>query len=269
MHAYVIRYRWHIVIHGGIDGFSRLITFLQASDNNFAQTVGILFTESVRELGMPSRIRTDRGGENVITGSIMEDIRGRQRGSWLRGPSVHNQRIERLWRDLRCFCLNFYIDLFYQLENMGVLDRDSNVHLFSLHYVFLSRLNSAINDFRHAYNNHRVRTMNNRTPTQTYFSGIMARYNSNYLHVRELINNTSPEVDFTEYAVEGNVIGASDNDTIVNVPRPNLGLIPQQYVTLMEGLNQLIPDINAPCEDNGIQMYLSVFVHVQTFINSL
>ena len=31
--------RWGIVIHGGIDGFSRLITFLRAATNNRAETV--------------------------------------------------------------------------------------------------------------------------------------------------------------------------------------------------------------------------------------
>ena len=31
--------RWHIVIHGCIDGYSRMITFLRASTNNRADTV--------------------------------------------------------------------------------------------------------------------------------------------------------------------------------------------------------------------------------------
>ena len=71
------------MIHGGIDGYSRLITFLCASDNNFAQT-GLLFTEAARQHGLPSRIRTDCGGENVIAGAVMENICGENRGSWLR-----------------------------------------------------------------------------------------------------------------------------------------------------------------------------------------
>ena len=54
--------RWRIVIHGGIDGYSRLITFLQASPNNKAESVLSAF---LNEFGLPSRVRTDKGGENI------------------------------------------------------------------------------------------------------------------------------------------------------------------------------------------------------------
>ncbi len=36
--------RWHFVIHGGIDGFSRTVVFLKCSDNNRALTVLDAFT---------------------------------------------------------------------------------------------------------------------------------------------------------------------------------------------------------------------------------
>lgn len=36
---------WRIVVHGGIDGHSRLITFLQASRNNRAETVLLAFSK--------------------------------------------------------------------------------------------------------------------------------------------------------------------------------------------------------------------------------
>ena len=53
--------RWRIVIHGGIDGYSRRIVYLQASDNNRAGTVVSLFRQAVRDCGWPSRVRSDRG----------------------------------------------------------------------------------------------------------------------------------------------------------------------------------------------------------------
>ncbi len=100
--------RWHIVIHGCIDGYSRLITFLKASNNNRASTVLNAFCSGVEEYGVPSHIRTDRGGENVLVAQYMlqHNHRGVSRNSV---RSVHNQRIERLWRDLYsgCICL-FY-----------------------------------------------------------------------------------------------------------------------------------------------------------------
>jgi len=51
--------RWKIIIHGGIDGFSRRIIYLRASSNNRADTVLNLFQGTVMECGWPSRVRSD------------------------------------------------------------------------------------------------------------------------------------------------------------------------------------------------------------------
>ncbi|KAG9271631.1 hypothetical protein AMEX_G14577 [Astyanax mexicanus] len=47
--------RWRIVIHGGVDGYSRLVVFLQASNNNRSDTVMDLFIGAVSQYGVPSR----------------------------------------------------------------------------------------------------------------------------------------------------------------------------------------------------------------------
>lgn len=49
--------RWRIIIHGGIDGFSRLIVYLNAATNNRAATVLDGFLSSVGQYGIPSRVR--------------------------------------------------------------------------------------------------------------------------------------------------------------------------------------------------------------------
>uniref|UniRef100_A0A9J7YNN7 Integrase catalytic domain-containing protein n=1 Tax=Cyprinus carpio carpio TaxID=630221 RepID=A0A9J7YNN7_CYPCA len=56
---------WRIVIHGGIDGYSRKIMFLRASNNNRATTVLICFLAAVENFGLPVRVKSDKGGENV------------------------------------------------------------------------------------------------------------------------------------------------------------------------------------------------------------
>ena len=48
--------RWRIVIHGGIDGYSRQVVYLGASDNNKSETVLSLFLEATRAYCWPSPV---------------------------------------------------------------------------------------------------------------------------------------------------------------------------------------------------------------------
>ncbi|KAI9534203.1 hypothetical protein NQZ68_016922, partial [Dissostichus eleginoides] len=167
--------RLRIVIHGGIDGYSRLVVFLRASDNNRSTTVMDSFLDAVAKYGVPSRVRTDHGGENNSVCLMMNIFRGSHRGSALRGRSTHNQRIERLWGDLWRGVSNVYYDLFNFLESEGIIDIDNEMHMWALHYVYLPRINHDLRGFLDQWNNHGLRTERHQSPIQLFVQGCLER----------------------------------------------------------------------------------------------
>ena len=185
---YCLNCRWGFVTHGCIDGYSRVITFLQTSTSNEAMVVLNLFAQACAKLGLPSRVRCDRGGENMDVAIFMTLVRGDGRASVIAGQSVHNQRIERLWRDVATQVTEYFYKLFYQFEDEGVLDVDDQTHLCALQLVFLPVINARMNNFRQAWNSHRMRTEENRSPQQLWIQGMLQNANSGHVATAQVFD---------------------------------------------------------------------------------
>ena len=183
--------RWRLVTHGAIDDYSRLVVFLHCSDNNRASTVLQRFVGAVQAYGLPSRIRTDQGLENIEVARMMLQQRGTDRGSVLVGSSVHNQRIEMLWRDLYISVLQLYHRLFYHLENLGILDPLDCHHLYALHYVYIPRINHALTLFMNGWNKHPVSRCGGNSPIQMFTKEMV-----------KLSQTNVPALDFFELVSE-------------------------------------------------------------------
>eukprot|EP00794_Sanderia_malayensis_P004150 gene4150-4703_t len=208
--------RWKFVIHGCVDGKSRKVMFLHCNTNNLSQTVLALFLNAIDTNGglWPSRIRVDYGVENVSVCEAMVEKRGAGRGSFIAGPSTHNQRIERLWRDVfRCVAVAFYYT-FYAMEQTGLLNVENPIHMFTLHLVYLPRINLAIEEFKNSYNEHRLRTEGNLTPNQIWANGMVNEENP---LANNILDEAPEDVEFygndQEYA---SVFTESTNNLVVS-----------------------------------------------------
>ena len=100
-------------------------------------------------------------------------IHGQKKNPMITGSSVHNQRIERLWRDTYRCVLSTFHQIFYTLEDNQVLDPTSDLDLFCLHTVYQPKINSALKSFASGWNNHAITTENNKTPMQLYACGVI------------------------------------------------------------------------------------------------
>ena len=108
----------------------------------------------------------------------MIDHRGEGRGSIITGSSVHNSRVERAHRDIYSGVLAFYARIFEAMEDESILDILDNVHLYSLHYVFIPRINRSLDEFIEQMNNHPASSQNNQSPLQMWEKGMLDNMHS-------------------------------------------------------------------------------------------
>lgn len=191
--------RWRFIIVGGVDGFSRLVTFLKCCDNNTSKTVLECFLSGVNKFGLPLRVRSDKGLENVSIADFMLTERGE--GSMITGSSTHNQRIERLWRDVFEGVLSYFYNLFYHMEDEGILDPLNLVHLAALHYIYMDELNRRLEFWQAAWSGHRIRTVKS-SPINLWTCG----------QLQNPVGIPLSETDLQDYGIEGyvNVVNAEE-----------------------------------------------------------
>ena len=122
---------------------------LQCHSNNRADTDFAEFLAAVWRFGLPSCVMTNQEVKNEDNARYMltHPERGLNRGSHITGRSMHNQRVERLWRDVYYACTLKYYWLFSYMEDIHILDPSSKIRLFCLHMVYIPLVNHHLRDF--------------------------------------------------------------------------------------------------------------------------
>ena len=218
---------------GGIDGYSRLIVYLQCCSNNRATTVLDTFLSAICKHQLPSRVRSDQGRENQKVAQYMLESRGAERRSMITGSSVHNQRIKRLWRDMHRSVTVLYYKLFYFMKHHDILDKLNEYHLWALHYVFLPRINKALEKFVNSWNNHPLRTAGHKSPHQLFTAGALLLQNSQ-LAAMDVFDNVSEN-----YGIDPEGPAPIDDDGGIVIPQTPLKFSSTDLDTLNQQVNPL------------------------------
>ena len=222
--------RYKLITHICIDGKTRLILYAACRDNNKAETVLSLFHNAVQRWGLPSRVRSDYGIENYLVAAHMIQHRGPGRGSIITGSSVHNSRVERTHRDVYSGVLVFYVRIFLQLEDEGNLDVLNDLHIFSLHYVCIPRIENSLRELARQMNNRPVSTERNLSPLQMWEKGMLENLHSGHTALSE--------ADIDHFGVDPNgVQTVEDEDYQVDISPPLISLPDEQIAQLPDPLS--------------------------------
>lgn len=194
--------------------------------------------------------------------------------------SVHNVRIEHLWRDVRRDSLEFFRQIFLLLEKEHLLDPDSHIHLVSLYLVYHSRIQASLDETTTSWNNHALRTERYKTPFALYELSREAAINGGYWY-----SDAGDNLDAVDegYGVEGEV--EVDEESAHDFAEPTAprsdhfadtdeeieaGIVVAEDEFIAEA-REALGDLDLNADDGawGVDLYCEVVMRLTAFYDSL
>lgn len=140
------------------------------------------------------------------------------------------------------------------MEQTGILDLDNPIHMFALHLVYQPRINLSLQEFMHAFNNHRLSTEHGWTPSQIWINGMMDQRNP--LRVHDSLDDSLNDYQYYGEDPHGPIsVGNRDNNVVVlPVEMPHASEITRCVYQNF--------DPNKASTDFGIEIYTQVLAFV-------
>ena len=138
------------------------------------------------------------------------------------------------------------------MEQHGILDRNNELDVWILHYIFLPRICRSTEEFILQWNYHGMRTTGQSSPIALWNYG-MLNYNSDEILAT---NNISLE-DLHSYGADYNIPIVDDNDTAICVPENQFYLTDEEEAELGAFIDPLSND-----GDSGIQHFCNARSYV-------
>ncbi|KAG6835487.1 hypothetical protein H0H93_000897, partial [Arthromyces matolae] len=188
--------------------------------------------------------------------------------------SIHNVRIERLWRDVCRYALEYFRQTFLHLERSGLLDMEQPAHRLALFLVFESRIQKQLDETLASWNHHSLRTERYRSPialwelsrqdaiTQGYWTGDPGDQAGN---VDDLYGVDGQESALGEADMDGDAPRAEPNESI-EVER-EAGLFVNEDEEVLHA-RELLKDVDLTRDDNnnGIDVFCKARMILESYL---
>ncbi|KIY60801.1 hypothetical protein CYLTODRAFT_363702 [Cylindrobasidium torrendii FP15055 ss-10] len=157
---------------------------------------------------------------------------------------------DRIWVDMRRDCIEVFRQIFLYLEENELWDKSNLIHCVCLFLVYQPRIQAGLNAAKEAWNHHKIRTANNKTPVALFMQSKME------LELRGIWEDPGDDIGCVDgwYGVEGIAEGDVGAIPHIDPEDPTAELLDDDEI---QGARTLLKDFDWEQEDGnwGIDTY--------------